>query len=1218
MSGKVVTTLLDRLESRDKDFRYMAASDLLMDLQKGSLQLDPIVESKLCAALLKGLQDSSSDVQSIALKALPLLLLQSEFQLADTVVEILVDNLLHISDSNSSQQKGAIVPAARKVSRDNCLITLKSIFGTMSSSRSIESVLEERIIPKLLNSARANSSMEVKLDCLDILGDIVSKFFFTVKPAADNLIETLFELMSSPHSIIRKRSVHCLASFLAQAPHNYFHSSFSTLISQLTSLVQQKHSTEKSKPEIRSCLSAMHAIGKAASSRLESSHINCITSLLLQVLQSEQFTEDEELYEYALQMLELFLQVAPLEMESFQSSIADVLETALKYNPNLLDEGSDSEGDESTDSDFEDDFTDDEDISCRVRRVAARCIHVMILARNFYKASSPLSRLCATTIYRIRERDEQVLSEVLNVLIEALKVVRQGLNEKMEQETDLTGLLEVFQVFEEKRSYIISKLEFVYRHRPVQLKTAAVTVIRELTNTAKDTITKQEVLDISKFYIKTCLDREANVSVQLEGIMLAESCACLFQRHGLVAELGTCLDKLVDIGNGNYYRITAQTLFTGKVVIGLLNESDCSVDSIREALIKFKQFAVFRLEAVDQDTEVKEAALECLSSLCSLIPSILGEDFEKSIRLMFCKLSDEFVRLRAVRAFTSILQSPSRNIISSTLLSDFSQQIVTLLRKKDDRLRYSCLECLNVFIDLIPSNTDVILLKELNGLIHQSEWRRTALIFVILSKLIAYRDETFMNQFREECYEAVLKAVMFVSLQGELRDAVVSLFRVIIERNASSLPVTEVFDDILKHLNQEGKTQPTVIKNLAFLVPIILLYYKDRQYFCKLLLNLLSVSVIDEKTKSQKLFACYALSELGYCSSIDELPLAEPIEEQIYTVFQDEEEELVNAGAIALGSFIRFTDSNQGILKLTSLITTSAIKERYLYLLAMKEAILCLIYISMSLSNHIETITHALISCAANYSQQAMETTFDNASIQTTEELTPQRHSLPIAASGEGLRSITSECLGILLSVAPIRVLPCIDEALTSPEKEIRLTSILAVRAALSYVAKNEASLSFLLEHLRPYCTSFFALLNDKDVQEHVSMLIPLVISHTELREDLVKTVDLGPFKHTVDEGVTLRKTAFEVLTLFSLHFLDSFTAVANTLVNAMTRGLRDQQDIRIVVQKLLIWFFSNHVAFQILNRDASNIVSITSALSETLYSQPKENAVAQEIEKHK
>lgn len=56
------------MANRDKDFRFMASSDLLTELGKDTFKLDTDSEKRLTQMLLKLLEDRSGDVQGIAVK----------------------------------------------------------------------------------------------------------------------------------------------------------------------------------------------------------------------------------------------------------------------------------------------------------------------------------------------------------------------------------------------------------------------------------------------------------------------------------------------------------------------------------------------------------------------------------------------------------------------------------------------------------------------------------------------------------------------------------------------------------------------------------------------------------------------------------------------------------------------------------------------------------------------------------------------------------------------------------------------------------------------------------------------------------------------------------------------------------------------------------------------------------------------------------------------
>ena len=49
-------------------------------------------------------------------------------------------------------------------------------------------------------------------------------------------------------------------------------------------------------------------------------------------------------------------------------------------------------------------------------------------------------------------------------------------------------------------------------------------------------------------------------------------------------------------------------------------------------------------------------------------------------------------------------------------------------------------------------------------------------------------------------------------------------------------------------------------------------------------------------------------------------------------------------------------------------------------------------------------------------------------------------------------------------------------------------------------------------------------------VADHLPGVMPRVYQQTIVNEALIRTVDLGPFKHKIDDGLELRKAAFECM----------------------------------------------------------------------------------------
>ena len=56
------------MTSIDKDYRFMAANDLMAELQKDSIKLDDDSERKVVRMILKLLEDKNGEVQNLAVK----------------------------------------------------------------------------------------------------------------------------------------------------------------------------------------------------------------------------------------------------------------------------------------------------------------------------------------------------------------------------------------------------------------------------------------------------------------------------------------------------------------------------------------------------------------------------------------------------------------------------------------------------------------------------------------------------------------------------------------------------------------------------------------------------------------------------------------------------------------------------------------------------------------------------------------------------------------------------------------------------------------------------------------------------------------------------------------------------------------------------------------------------------------------------------------------
>lgn len=125
----------------------------------------------------------------------------------------------------------------------------------------------------------------------------------------------------------------------------------------------------------------------------------------------------------------------------------------------------------------------------------------------------------------------------------------------------------------------------------------------------------------------------------------------------------------------------------------------------------------------------------------------------------------------------------------------------------------------------------------------------------------------------------------------------------------------------------------------------------------------------------------------------------------------------------------------------------------------------------------------------------------------------------------------------------------------------------------------------------------------------NLGKLMPLVMLESHVKTELVHEVSLGPFKHTVDDGLELRKAAYE--TLYALMEV-AFSRMSNIqFFDRVIDGINDDSSIRslcnLMLRKLVDLDFEETVR---------RLDTIGEKFREVLSTRLKDNAVKQEIEK--
>lgn len=199
-----------------------------------------------------------------------------------------------------------------------------------------------------------------------------------------------------------------------------------------------------------------------------------------------------------------------------------------------------------------------------------------------------------------------------------------------------------------------------------------------------------------------------------------------------------------------------------------------------------------------------------------------------------------------------------------------------------------------------------------------------------------------------------------------------------------------------------------------------------------------------------------------------------------------------------------------------------------------------------------------------------------------TEAVAPALFDLAQDAS-ESVRSVVSESLGKLAAAEPAAILPKLAELSSSSSAELRGFMAGALRFALFRPTRTAPFTPILPSFLALLCDSdlavrrqaFFALnvilnANLGFVQGILSSsILPVLLPETQVRKELIREVDLGPFQRIIDEGFPLRKTVYqciETLVDVAAPFLD-VGLVTKSLHNGFTD---DEADIQILTYQII------------------------------------------------
>ncbi|KAL8293671.1 hypothetical protein RQP46_000372 [Phenoliferia psychrophenolica] len=1194
-----VQQLCQKMKNLDSDLRFMALTDLISDIQRSGDQfgVDEATEHSTVEQVLALMNDTNGEVKNLAVKTLAALIKH----VSEARIQVIIDRLVSFT---ASKDEGV---------RDIASLGLKTVVSEITPGTPLAVTACGKLAPKVIAQVESSSSSpELLIDALELLSDIVSRFESTVRTMTalqNSILKAVTPLLSSDRAVIRKRSVTTLAILSACSDAALFNS----LITGTVVKALKGTNNEKTKTAV----SLVGALAKAAPTKMGKKAAELVPLVLKAAAK-----DDDETREGALQTLEALVLKCPTEVAPTMLEIIELATTLVKYDPNYAGdededvtmEDGDAGDDEDEDDDFGDEYSDDDDTSWKVRRGATKLLSACILTRSdllstFYRTVSP------ALIARFGEREETVKVEIwatYTTLLAQTKVwgsspqassgsdagngrlKRKRSSDVMETDEGPVGML-LAQTPAIAKS-IIKQLSA----KSLGTRQAGFTLLHELIAVLDGGLETQISALVPR--IEAALHASdvgltgAATTLKIEVLSFVGLLVRTHHAKTLTDELPKIVPLLVGAVGDKFNKIAAGAFVACADLVRVLRPVSPAPAQISPAIVPHLK-AIYdatmkRLGSTDADEEVKGKGIICLGVLFFHAGDELASESDKALSFLRDRLKNEVSRLIAVRVVAEVAASPvCRGARFDAWVQECLVEVSTLLRKVNRPLKVAAFSCISALLrtsgQSLPPATSKALLGDLQPLVNDADINLLPPALDAIATVLV-NDPKSIAQVQQSILPRVFELVQSPLLQGASLDALLAFFTALIRAGAPPLPLVEVLAQSANSVKKtvEASGTQSGMQSLATSSRCIGVIVRDAPHIAEGVVKEYSSSIKGSKTPAASLIlGLLTLGEIGRTVDLsgDEKTFAKVIEH-----FSAASEDVRRSAAFAAGNI---TVGNPSVFlpSILSLIQSDD-KKRYLALQALKEVII-----------------HSPPTELAQISDTLWTPLFENCQAQE-----------------EGTRNVAADCLGQLTVTNPAKYLPQLQARLHSDSRHTRATVIAAIR----FTFTNESS--SYDELLAPLITEFFKLIHDTDLgvrrlalsslnsaahnkphllREQLSTLLPELYSQTVVDESLIRIVEMGPFKHKVDDGLDIRKTAYECMHTLLDTCLKEIEI--HEYLRRVLAGLSDEEDVKKLCYLMLVKL-AQIAPTAVTQRLDDSVPAFTEVLQTTL----KDTAVKQETER--
>ncbi|CAL1696941.1 unnamed protein product [Somion occarium] len=1122
----VMNGLIEKMQSGDQDFRYMGLNDLLVEIKQdpNSFLGEEAVENKVLRQVLQLVEDKISEVKNQAVKCLgQLIKIIREPQMV-----FVVDKLIEFSAGKDEEL------------RDIAGLALKTITSELPVEGKMAAKACEKLTPKLLLQLT-----NTLLETLSILSILIIRFptYLSDPSLEPTPLSVLIPLLNHPRAAVRKRAITTLAQFLPLTQPQ----SASQLVQ---TVVLPAFASGTNADRQRTIVQLVAAVARHSPHHVAPFMKDIVNGIIKAVSK-----DDEELRESSLQALEALVLRCPAEIASFLPIIINIGKEYIKYDPNYAGDASD-EDEEMADGEDEDDeeldeYSDDEDTSYKIRRSATKLLAAVIATRpellvTLYKEISP------ALISRFGDREVTVRVEIWATygLLLSQTALYGGSLQTKDAEYIVGGKRkrdEGMEVEETPYTLLRDQVPSFAKALLAQLKSpktppatlqAGFTLLHQLLTVLPGSLSAQAPLVLSN--TRAVLSQSSTSSTSALQVTCLSFLALFFSTHSpptFNGSLESILPVLLRSVGEKHPRLASESF---RVFSSLLN----ALKPLKNGdwVERIYNEAVRRLSDHETDAEVRERAEEVIGDLWISAIDVVKTKNRKEWEAM-CRTSGRTEG--AVKVITRVAREAE---IGDDWVNGCVEWVLTLLRRSGRSGKsdiFSCLDALLRRYRSLPADLPATLIPQLKPFISTSDISLLAQALSIIALLLELSPVVTFPEVEREVLQDIYAIAHSPLVSGVPFDSVLAFFAALVE--ADMQIATHIVPNLVISIERDVKN-PVSQANVAKCVGQVV---KSQ--------HTIAAGTIAEFSKhlrptskarpSQIVLSLLVMGEIG---RFIDMWAQQDIFNQAITHFASEQEEVRTAAAFAAGNMA--VGNLQHFLPVIVKMVETDSQRRLLSLHALKEVV------THCSHGQLEIVADTLWVPLFQNSENSEETT----------------------------RNVAAACLGKLTTTHPSRYLPQLHDRIRDPNPAARATVLAAIRYTFA-----ETSQTFN-ELLSPLLMDFLSLISDPDltvrrlalsalnsaarakpylIAPHLSTILPSLYKETLLNPNLIRTVQMGPWTHKVDDGLEARKTAYE--TLYTLLDTCLSRLDLHEFLSKVLTGLADDSDEVKVISHMMLFRLS-------------------------------------------